>query len=73
MKLEPTREFYVQTGMFKVSPNEGDSNRGFDLSLGGTGVFIPFEIGWLPGRDTGSFPGIYRVGAYYNKLSVAET
>ena len=58
MKLEPTREFYVQTGVFQVNPNEGNSNRGFDLSLGGTGAFVPFEIGWLPGKDTGTFPGI---------------
>ena len=72
MKLEPTREFYVQTGIFQVNLNEGNSDRGFDLSLGSTGVFVPFEFGWLPGRDTGTFPGIYRIGAYYNSSDTPD-
>ena len=72
MKLEPTREFYVQTGIFQVNSNEGNSDRGFDLSLGSTGVFVPFELGCLPGRDTGTFPGIYRIGAYYNSSDTPD-
>jgi porin len=43
MKVEPTREFYIQSGIFQVNPNEGNSDRGFDLSLGSTGVFIPLR------------------------------
>jgi porin len=72
MKVEPTREFYIQSGIFQVNPNEGNSDRGFDLSLGSTGVFIPLEVGWLPGRDTGPSPGIYRVGAYYNSSATPD-
>lgn len=41
-------------------------NRGFDLSLRGTGIFIPIEFGWLPGQSGGSLPGTYKLGAYYN-------
>jgi len=39
-----------QTGIFQVNPNEGNSDGGFDLSLGSTGVYIPLEFGWLPAR-----------------------
>jgi len=61
--VNPKKEFYVSTGIFKVNPNASDSDKGFDLSFQGTGVFVPVELGWLTGRE---MQGTYKVGAYYN-------
>jgi len=66
IRVNPTRQFYVQTALYQVNPSKADSDKGLDLSFSSTGVLLPIEFGWLPGLGTGKFPGIYKVGAYYN-------
>jgi porin len=66
VRVNPTRQFYVQAGLYQVNPEAEDSENGFDLAFSGTGVFVPIEFGWLPDQGTGRFPGIYKIGAYYN-------
>jgi porin len=51
---------------------EGDTDKGFDLSFSSTGVFVPIEFGWLPGQGTGDFPGIYKIGVYYNSSQTRD-
>ena len=72
VKVRPTREFYVQTAIYQVNPDEGNSDKGLDLGFSGTGAFVPVEFGWLPGNDTGKFPGIYKIGGYYNSSKAPD-
>lgn len=66
VRMNPTKQFYIQTGLYQANPNERDSDKGLDLSFSSTGVLVPIEFAWLPGQGPGKFPGIYKVGAYYD-------
>lgn len=72
IKASPIPQFYAQTGVYQVNPNEGNSDEGLNLSFSSTGVLIPIEFGWLPGNQTGRFPGIYKVGGYYNSSETPD-
>jgi carbohydrate-selective porin OprB/mono/diheme cytochrome c family protein len=72
VKGRPTPEFYAATGIYQVNPQAGNSNAGFDLSLRGTGVIVPVELGWQPGRGRGELPGNYKFGGYYNSSQTPD-
>ncbi len=72
VKVSPISKFYAETGVYQVNPNEGNSDKGFDLSFSSTGVLVPIEFGWLPGNRTGKFPGIYKIGGYYNSSETPD-
>ncbi len=72
VKLYPLPGFYVATGLYRVNPDAGNRDKGFDLSFSGTGVFVPVELGWESGREKGGLPGIYKVGAYYNSSQTPD-
>jgi porin len=72
VRVNPKRQFYAQTGLYQVNPDEGNSDKGLNLSFSSTGVLIPIEVGWLPGNGTGKFPGIYKIGAYYNSSATPD-
>ncbi len=72
VRVSPTRQFYVQTGLYQANPDEGNKDKGLDLSFSSTGVLIPFEVGWLPGNRTGKYPGIYKIGTYYNSSNTPD-
>ncbi len=72
VRVNPTRQFYAQTGLYQVNSNARDSDKGLDLSFSSTGVFVPIEFGWLPGNKTGALPGIYKIGAYYNSSKTPD-
>lgn len=65
-----THAFYVQTGIYQVNPDEGDKDKGFDLSFRGTGAFVPVELGWQTDDDT--LPGTYEIGTYYNSSETPD-
>jgi porin len=66
VKIIPVPQFYVATGVYQVNPDEDNGDNGFNLSFHSTGVFVPVELGWLPGQSPGGLPGTYKIGAYYN-------
>ena len=72
INVSPRPDFYVATGIYQVNPNEGDSDKGFDLSFRGTGAFVPIELGWLPGQSRGRLPGVYKIGGYYNSSEAPD-
>ena len=72
INVSPRPDFYVATGIYQVNPNEGDSDKGFDLSFRGTGAFVPIELGWLPGQSCGRLPGVYKIGGYYNSSEAPD-
>jgi porin len=72
VKWQATPSFYAMSGVYQVNPNEGDANKGWDLSLRGTGVFAPVELGWTTGDGAGQLPGIYKIGAYYNSSATPD-
>jgi len=48
-KLDVTASTYLKAGLFQVNPNNLDSDLAVTLDpKGGTGVLIPFELGWVP-------------------------
>jgi porin len=72
INVKPRPNFYVATGIYQVNPNEGDSDKGFDLSFRSTGAFVPIELGWLPGQGSGRLPGVYKIGGYYNSSETPD-
>jgi len=72
VKLSPIRYVYLQVGLYQVNPDEGNGDNGLTLSFESTGVLLPVEFGWLPGKDNGRFPGIYKVGGYYNSSNTPD-
>ena len=66
VKWQAIPAFYAMGGIYQVNPDEGDADKGWDLSFHGTGVFAPVELGWTTGDGPDQLPGIYKLGAYYN-------
>jgi porin len=65
VRFRPRPEYYVSTGVYQVNPIH--ATEGLDLTFDGTGVIVPFELGWLPGQGGGDgMPGEYKVGGYYD-------
>ncbi len=72
IKVSPIPQFYAQTGAYQVNPNKENSDKGFDLSFTSTSVLVKLEFGWLPSKDTGRFPGIYKIGGYYDSSDTPD-
>jgi porin len=72
INMRPKVDFYVETGIYQVNPDEGDSDAGFNLSFRSTGMFLPIEVGWSRGRASGELPGDYKVGGYYNSSDTPD-
>jgi porin len=72
LKVSPIPQFYAQSGVYQVNPDEGNSDNGLDLGFKSTGVLVPLEFGWLPGNSTGKFPGVYKIGGYYNSTDTPD-
>jgi porin len=72
VRVNPTPQLYAQAGLFQANPKAQDSDEGLDLSFSGSGVLLPVEFGWLPGNRTGTFPGIYKIGGYYNSSETPD-
>jgi porin len=69
VKLQPSPEYYVSAGVYQVNP--ANATQGFDLSFTGTGVIVPFEVGWLPGQS-GGMPGEYKLGGYFDSAPTED-
>ena len=74
-KLYPTRDRSVVLGLgiYAVNPTIVNTHNGFQLGLDNvTGVYMPVELGWHRGKSEakGIFPGMYRVGGYYDTSEV---
>lgn len=66
LKFSPSKQFYVQTGVYQVRPKAGGP-WGFNWGWSGTtGTYIPVEIGWEPKLGNGSLPGHYKIGGGYD-------
>jgi porin len=70
--VRPVSEAYLATGIYQVNLHASDGGNGLDLSFRGTGVFVPFELGWLTGHSARRLEGTYKVGAYYNSSPTAD-
>jgi len=71
VKLNVTDSTYLKVGTFQVNPNNLDSDLAVTLDpTGGTGVLIPFEVGWQP-----TFAGLQQsfvVGGWYSTAADAD-
>ncbi|MBS1064341.1 carbohydrate porin [Gluconobacter wancherniae] len=65
--------FYFQTGVSQSNPYNGNHDNGFNLSMTGSGVVIPMEFGWEPGKVLNMLPGHYRVGGYYDNSHIPSS
>ena len=70
IKLNTTKETYVQLGAYQVNPNyvndQYAESKGLlpDFPGGTTGALIPLEFGWNPTAN--GLPGHYDFGVWYN-------
>jgi porin len=72
VRFQPRPEYYAASGVYQVNPILITAAGGFDLSFEGTGVLVPFELGWLPGQGAGGMPGEYKVGGYYDSSQAPD-
>ena len=72
VKWHATPNFYVNVGAYLDNPNAGNKDQGFNLSFKHRGVFVPVELGWTTGRDSGQLPGDLKLGAYYNTAGTPD-
>lgn len=66
------KEIYFSTGVYQSDPHNGGHDNGFKLTMTGSGVVIPMEMGWEPNKALHMLPGHYRVGAYYDNSHLAD-
>jgi porin len=64
VRFQLSPEFYVSTGVYQANPKHAAD--GLDLTVAGSGVIVPFELGWLPGQGGRGMPGEYKLGGYYD-------
>jgi porin len=72
VQYRPLPDYYVQTGIYQNNPYAGNHDAGFDLSFRGSGVVVPFEVGWEPKHGIGGMPGAFRVGGYYDSAQTSD-
>jgi porin len=73
IKINATPTIYAETGVWEVNPTNALAQNGFKISLNGsTGVIFPVEFGWNPEFGSGSLPGNYKIGGYYDTSTVAD-
>lgn len=63
----------LAVGAYAVNPTIVNTHNGFQLGMDNvTGTYIPVELGWHRGTadDKGPYPGMYRVGGYYDTSEV---
>jgi porin len=64
---------YLQLGAYEVNPSYLLTRNGLNLGgpEGGTGVLVPFEVGWLPTFGD-ALDGSYKFGAWYNSSEAPD-
>jgi len=65
-------ETYIQTGVFQVDPYNGGHDNGFKLTMSGSGVIFPVEVGWEPTKALHMLDGHYGVGGYFDTTRAAD-
>lgn len=65
--------WYVQGGIYDVTPERKQSYGGFDLGFKHTTGFItPFEIGYVLGKTPADYTGLYKIGFYYDSSQTPD-
>ena len=71
IKFMPTKDVYVETGVFESNPTYTEAGNGLKVSTsGGTGAVIPVEFGYTASLD--GLPGHYKTGAYWDTSDAAD-
>jgi porin len=70
VRLRPRPDYYVSTGVYQANPVH--ATEGLNLTFAGTGVIVPFEVGWLPGQGGHGMPGEYKLGGYYDSAKAPD-
>jgi porin len=66
VRVNPTRTFYIQTGVFEIDPKR-HLDDGFDWSTTeATGVTVPVEFGYGTDFSNDNYPRHLKVGGWYN-------
>jgi porin len=72
IRLSPSDTLSVQTGIIQVNPNYYLTQDGFNVDFqGDTGALTPLEVTYRP-LNHSHFPGIYKLGAYYDSSTVPD-
>jgi len=65
-------DLYAQAAVYQVNTRNLDKKFfNFDFK-GGSGVLVPFEIGWSPLLGSKQLVGSYKVGAWYSNVNAAD-
>ncbi len=67
LKWKARSGWYVQGGIYDVTPARKQHSNGFDLGFSRTtGVITPIEVGYVRGKTPADYTGVYKVGFYYD-------
>ncbi len=67
VRVRPSRHTYVMTAVYDGDPTQGgESKHGTKWDFGENGVFLAWELGWVPARGLLGLPAAYKVGAWYH-------
>jgi porin len=73
LRVYPTQNSYIVTGIYDVNPTTGTHQTGLDISLAGsTGVIFPVEFGYTTSIGPSGLLGHYKIGGYYDTSTVAD-
>jgi porin len=72
IRLSPSDRLFILAGVFQVNPGYYQQQNGFKMDFrGNTGAIFPVEVTYQPPFGP-RFPGIYKVGAYYDTSTVPD-
>ncbi len=67
IRVRPTPDTYVMTGVYASEPFPAGGRSGFDWSVDHiTGAFYALELGWEPRFGSEHLPGHYKIGVGYD-------
>ena len=67
VRVRPTPEFYISTGLYEVRPSQPGGPAGFDWGFNkDSGVAVPIEIGWEPLLGRHNLSGHYKLGVVHD-------
>ena len=73
LKWNDPSGWYVETGVYDISPARKKGPNGFNVDFTyTTGEIVPLEIGYVVGKTAADYPGIYKIGVYHDSSTTPD-
>ena len=72
-KWTETSGVYLQAGIYDVTPNRKRAQDGFNVGFReSTGYIVPVELAYSHGKTPDDYPGIYKLGGFYDSSNTQD-